>query len=125
MKNNGIENLKKRTLTDTVCSIIVAIISLCIALLIVSFIFIEIRKNGKPFSKVIIWELRILAITIMVGAYAPDIITNIVAGNTVFIEYIIFSSKNLLITALGVSIGMLSEIFVYGYELQEDMDSIA
>lgn len=43
-------------------------------------------------------------------------------GNTMVIG---LNPKTLLIAMLGVIIGILSEVFVYGYELQDDMDLIA
>ena len=37
----------------------------------------------------------------------------------------ILNAKNVIVSVIGVVIGIVSEIFVYGYELQDDMDSIA
>jgi hypothetical protein len=36
-----------------------------------------------------------------------------------------FDVVNFAFSVLGVLIGIISEIFVYGYELQDDNDSIA
>ena len=97
----------------------------CIALVIVSLIFLDLRKNGKPFSKAIILKMRILSVLIMIGAFLPNIfagLSTLSNGNTMVIG---LNPKTLLIAMLGVIIGILSEVFVYGYELQDDMDLIA
>ncbi|MDE6314681.1 MAG: hypothetical protein K2M46_13880 [Lachnospiraceae bacterium] len=149
--DNKIHKLKKRTFADTICTIIIAIATLFISVIelmsyqytkghfsecitngvngiivsvimgLVAAIFVELRIKGKPFSKSIIWLLRIIAVILIFGAYVPDIIASIITNS----EITILSTEHLLVVILGVTIGMLSEIFVYGYQLQEDMDSIA
>lgn len=160
MNNNRIESLKKRTKVDMICSFIVAIIAVVIAVtefsayvsmdgtypehltngiyaiftfgivLILGLILLEVHKIGKPFSKRIINELRVLAVFVIVGGMLPDaivsIITDIVNGTFSQVDIdLMLSSKNIIISIIGVVIGVVSEIFVYGYELQDDIDLIA
>lgn len=159
MKDSKIESLKKRTLADTICCLVIAIASLGIAfiefiqyitterdfpyhisngiyeimlsiiLVLVSMILMDARKNEKPFSKPIIWKLRIMSVVIIIGSFMPGPIASLVdavmSNSDLVIEIALPQIKNFMISTFGVIIGILSEIFVYGYELQEDMDSIA
>ncbi len=98
--------------------------------LITGLILLEVRKTGKPFSKKIINKLRSLAVLVTLAGLLPDAAASIINGifngtiNQVGIE-LVFSGKNVIIAIVGVVIGIVSEIFIYGYELQDDMDSIA
>lgn len=160
MKDSKIENLRKRTLISTICSILIAFVELintiiefwayfttdgtfpehitngvchiviCVMLVIVSLIFVEVRKKDKPFSESIIFKLRILGIVAMIGAYLPNIVTAIVLianGVMTATESLtdLLSAKNFFVCVLGMTIVILSAVFVYGYELQDDMDLIA
>lgn len=153
--DNKSDKLKNRLKIDTICCLITAIVmgllalinmcyflscketyldtlsgaagafTICLSFVIISLILVEIKKTGKPFTKSIIWKLRILAIWIMFGAFLPDLTTltaEFILRNTF---EIIINTKNLFTCLLGVVIGILSEIFVYGYELQDDVDLIA
>ncbi|NLK65771.1 MAG: DUF2975 domain-containing protein [Tissierellia bacterium] len=98
--------------------------------LITGLILLEVCKTGKPFSRKIINKLRVLAILVIVAGFLPDAVTPIVddmlnGASTQIGFKLVFSEKNIIITVIGVVIGIVSEIFVYGYELQDDMDSIA
>lgn len=155
MKDIKAENLKKRIAVEMICGIAVAIamggmaivsiwsyiacegtyietlgkavqaLVMCIVFFIIDLIMIEIVKNGKPFSKSIIIKLQILAVWIMIGAYLPDIAIFVVNMSKNSVAEIVFDPKNVFIMLFGMIIGIISEIFYYGYELQEDMDSIA
>ena len=155
MKDMKVENLKKRITTEMICGMVVAIamggmalvsiwsyiacdgtyietlsqaiqaLVICIVFIIIDLIMIEIIKNGKPFSTSSIVKLRILAVWIMIGAYLPDVVVFVVSMIKINIAEIIFDPKNMFIMLFGIIIGIISEIFYYGYELQEDMDSIA
>jgi hypothetical protein len=97
--------------------------------IITGLILLEVSKIGRPFSKKIINKLRVLAILVIAAGLLPDSAA-IVIHNTfnpaakVGFEFV-FSTKNLIISVVGVIIGIISEIFVYGYELQDDIDLIA
>lgn len=155
MKDMKAENLKKRITVEMICGIAVAIamggmalvsiwsyiacdgtytetlgnavqaLVICIAFIIIDLIMIEIIKNGKPFTKSIILKLQVLAVWTMVGAYLPDIAMFVANMSKTGVAELIFDAKNMFVMLLGVIVGIVSEIFRYGYELQEDMDSIA
>ncbi|HPD01318.1 MAG: hypothetical protein GX625_08360 [Clostridiaceae bacterium] len=98
--------------------------------LITGLILLEIRKTGKPFSQKIINKLRVLAVLVIVAGLIPDAVTPIIDdmlnGSATQVAYkLVFSEKNIIIAIVGVVIGIVSEMFVYGYELQDDIDSIA
>ena len=152
MNNTMSTGLKKRTFTDTVITCIFCAAALAVSvwqlisfligrvpqylsnaaysfsifaeLGLLSLILLEIRKTGVPFSKKIITKLRIMAVIMIVTGIVPSYhMMRVTETNTDI--YVTFDSKNLLIMVVGVVIGILSEVFVYGYELQQDNDSIA
>ena len=85
----------------------------------------RIAVTGKPFDDKIVNLLRAIAITIMVGGFLPPFVEgfiNIVRGS----EFVLnFGDIDIFIPLAGVIVGILSEIFVYGKDLQEDNDLIA
>lgn len=155
MKDMKAENLKNRITVEMICGIAVAIamggmalasiwsyiacdetytetlgnavqaLVICIAFIIIDLIMIEIIKNGKPFTKSIILKLQVLAVWTMVGAYLPDIAVSLANMLKFNVAEVIFDAENMFVMLLGMIVGIISEIFRYGYELQEDMDSIA
>lgn len=156
MEDKKANCLKKRVLADTICSIIIAVVVLfmaimefvayspadadyvghirngiyavivSVALVLISLILLEVRKHSRPFSKGVIWKLRILAVWIIVSSLLSGVITQIIQSGSKM-ELVVFpvNTTILLVVVLGVIIGILSEIFVYGHELQNDMDYIA
>lgn len=81
-------------------------------------------------KKQIINKLRTLAVLVIVTGLIPDALTPIIddilnGSATQFAYKLVFSEKNVIIAIVGVVIGIVSEMFVYGYELQDDIDSIA
>ncbi len=147
------EKLKKRTFADTVlscifcfCAIVGVVyqfigyvnhpkikeyisnglftVVIFAELCFLSLILLEIRKTGKPFSKKIITKLRVMAIILFGGGLIPSYMTSSISENESLVSAT-FDMQNVLIIALGVIIGIISEIFVYGLSLQEDNDSIA
>ncbi len=98
--------------------------------LITGLLLLQIHRNGQPFSKKTVNMLRILAVTVMLCGVFPDVIVRIIANavqnNSAMIPVsFLLEGKNLAIMGTGAAIGIISEIFIYGYELQEDNDSIA
>ncbi|WP_024861557.1 DUF2975 domain-containing protein [Ruminococcus flavefaciens] len=91
---------------------------------LLALILLEIRKTGKPFSKKIITKLRIMAVVLIAGALIPSYAT-VPISEQEYSVVIVFDMQNMLFIALGVIIGILSEVFVYGLSLQEDNDMIA
>ena len=100
-------------------------IVMMLPLLIVYLILKRIEKTGKPFDEKIVKMLRILALMIIIAGVLPAFVetfANLVRFETFTVE---FNGFDLFIPLLGVIIGIISEIFVYGKELQEDSDLIA
>lgn len=155
MKDNKVEGLKKRLKGDAICCIIVAIVMgmfavaelsmyfscdgafpdmlkgsvqglvMSISFVIISLIMVEITKHGKPFSKRIIVKLRVLGIWVMISAYLPDAVPCLVEFVRNNEGYFFPEISHVFVSFLGILLVIISEIFYYGYELQEDVDSIA
>lgn len=153
--NNNVNDLKKRTASDFYISLFITVVSIiifiknmisfiltkdvafienatyagliAIIVFLVCLIIFDFRKNNNPFAMPIVWKLRALAIFVILTSLLPDVITRIaigvVGGENIVIN--LFTGDNLLVGVLGVVIGIISEIFVYGHILQDDMDSIA
>lgn len=101
-------------------------IAIVVVTLILGFVLLDVRKNGTPFTKRVINLLRSLAVIVMITGLLPEMFTPIIdEARTGTIHFDIFSGSNVIIIIIGVCIGIISEIFVYGYELQKDNDSIA
>lgn len=63
---------------------------------------------------------------VILGGIIAPIIQDMVNGTSSEISVeLVMSAKNVIVSIIGVVIGVVSEIFVYGYELQDDVDSIA
>lgn len=145
------EKLKKRTFIDTILSCIFCfaalvcaiwqfmcyvdhkntgeylINSLCALVIfaelgLLALILLEIRRTGKPFSKNIITKLRIMAVMLFAGGLIPSYATVPFSENEISL---VFDMQNILKIGIGVIIGIISEVFVYGLSLQEDNDLIA
>ena len=155
MKDNKVERLKKRLTGDAICCIIIAVVMgvfaiaelsmyfscngefanmlngsvqglvMSITFVIISLIIFEIMKHGKPFSKRIIVKLRVLGIWVMLSAYLLDVVSFIVEFLKNNEGYFFPDMSNVFVSLLGVLLIIISEIFYYGHELQEDVDSIA
>jgi len=110
---------EKEFLTNSLCTLVIFA-----ELGLLALILLEIRKTGKPFSKKIITKLRLMAIILFGGGLIPSYMTSSISENESLISAS-FDMQNILIITLGVIIGIISEIFVYGLSLQEDNDSIA
>lgn len=97
------------------------------ALFTLTLIFWDIHKKDSPFCQSVIVKLRVLAAVFFCIALIPVLFASAAevftsAGNTasLFISYDFW-----LLLLAGLIIGIISEIFVYGKELQEDNDTIA
>lgn len=85
----------------------------------------RIEETGKPFDDSTIKYLRAIAgILIITGLLSYGVAAGVdfIRNGTAEIE---FHNIDLVIPIVGVNIGIISEIFVYGKELQEDNDLIA
>ena len=147
------ESLKKRTKSDMIFSFIIATfmgvvafsqiksyfiggkdilnlyngmysLILCGVCIILGLILREVQLNGKPFTKKITKMLRSIAVIVIIGGFVPAVVSPFVINDGTTFSFH-FDVINFAFSALGVMIGIISEIFVYGYELQDDNDSIA
>ena len=145
--------LKKRTRSDMVISFIVAALMaipaflqfesyfkggkdvqnlyngmysviVCTVCIILGLALREVQINGKPFKKKIITMLRIIAVIVFLSGFVPAMAVPLAVSTGDAISFR-FDVINVAFSVLGVLIGIISEIFVYGYELQDDNDSIA
>ena len=142
--------LQKRLKSDRICTLIAMGLTVLMALLeLIKFIqfgdaellrnFIQwgigaaclfilfrllkrIDVTGKPFDDSTIRHLRAIAFTLLIGtpvAYAVEIFVNMIKDNMTEVHF------SFAMPMVAVFIGIISEIFVYGKELQEDNDLIA
>ncbi len=98
---------------------------ICIILLILGSMLLYIRKNGKPFSKYNIRKLQIIAWLTMGCGILPSVLSGVImfiGTNSFGWEY---GVHEIITMFLGCAIGIISEIFHYGNELQDDVDLIA
>jgi len=103
----------------------VSSIMMAVLFLIAYFMMQNIVKEGKPFSRKNIKRLRIMSIIIMLAALIPGSV-KLLMTFAVFLNVTVqFSQISFLVLVLGVLLGVISEVFRYGYELQEDLDQIA
>ncbi len=114
-----IGNGPKQYLTNAVYSFAISFV-----LLLLCLILANVRKNGKPFSAAIIWKLRIIAVIIVAAGCMPSYV-EVNTSDNIKIVYTTVNFQNFFIIALGVIVGIISQIFVYGHKLQEDNDLIA
>ncbi|MBR2283500.1 MAG: hypothetical protein IJ874_03650 [Ruminococcus sp.] len=113
------DNAAKQYLTNAVYSFTIAA-----ELLILSCIFADIRKNGKPFARAVINRLRIMSIILLIAGNMPNYI-EIPVSDTSKAIVTSFNLQNMLMIVVALIILLISEIFVYGRKLQEDNDLIA
>jgi len=65
-----------------------------------------------------------MAVILFIGGLMPSYTEIGVDAQTEMVTFT-FDAKNMLIIFIGVIIGIISEVFVYGLSLQEDNDLIA
>ncbi|MBQ8961420.1 MAG: hypothetical protein IJ071_09480 [Ruminococcus sp.] len=109
----------KQYLTNAVYSI-----ALAAEVLLLCLILIHVRIKGTPFTKTVIWILRIMAVILFLTGCMPSFV-EVSSDPSSFAVSTTFGFQNFLVFGLGAVIGVISEIFVYGRELQEDNDLIA
>ena len=96
-----------------------------LAIFFIFMILNRVSKTGKPFDSTVINYLRTAALTIIVGGVLPffaTMVLGVVKDSGFSIE---IGNIDILIPLVGVALGIVSEIFVYGRDLQEDNDLIA
>ena len=88
-------------------------------------VFAQVQKEHTPFTRKNVRYLRIAAVLTMLLGLLPGAIKlfmSIVVYNT---AYAPFTVGAILTVSIGIVLGMISEIFVYGCAVQEDLDQIA
>lgn len=96
-----------------------------IALFLLAMILKRITVTGKPFDLKVINFMRGMAVAIMIGGILPPFaegFVEVTKGNMFDLN---FGDIDIFIPLAGVIVGIISEIFVYGKDLQEDNDLIA
>lgn len=118
----------KGTAPEILLSESILYIFIAVVLLLLSLILGEIHKTGRPFSKKAIGRLRAMAFVLIFASIIPNTASSMVCDflDADALSFSLgFESINLVVMIFGVVMGLVSEIFKYGFELQENMDSIA
>lgn len=96
-------------------------------MMVLSLILWDIRKKESPFCRSVVNKLRGLAFAFFITGFAPFLITlpvDFFTGMSMTATAVLTYNFWFILLA-GLIIGIVSEIFVYGTELQEDNDMIA
>ncbi len=96
-----------------------------LAIFFIFLILSRVRKTGKPFDSTVITYMRAASLTVIVGGVLPFFLTMILGVIKESGFSIEIANIDLLMPLVGVALGIVSEIFVYGKDLQEDNDLIA
>ena len=97
------------------------------ALLILSFLLNDIHKNGKPLTQANVTRLRIMAVLLFASPLLP-VLAKILAGfldPTATSMQFTFGFEEILLFVCGIIVGIISEVFLYGTVLEEEMNQIA
>ena len=103
----------------------VSSIMMAVLFLFAYFMMQNIVKDGKPFSRKNINRLRIMAVITMLAALIPGSVEMLMTFAVFSNAIVQLPQVTILVLVLGVLLGVISEVFRYGYELQEDLDQIA
>lgn len=98
---------------------------LSVTLFLLFAVLQRITKTGKPFDKTIVTLLRVMAVVVIVGGVLPSCVEVFIVVIRGGIYTIDIADLDIFVPVLGVMIGIFSEIFSYGNDLQEDNDMIA
>ena len=121
---NGNTNEKMCLIIDS-AGRAVSSVMMGVLFLLAYFMMQNIVKDGKPFSRKNINRLRIMAVTTMLAAIIPGSVEMLMTFAVFSNASVQLSQVSVLVLVLGVLLGVISEVFRYGYELQEDLDQIA
>ena len=101
---------------------------IAVAMLLFSFVLREIHRTGKPFSKMNVNRFRAMAFILIFASIIPEAAKGLVGfadPTATDATFQLLNARSLCVMFFGVVCGLVSEIFKYGYELQDSMDSIA
>jgi magnesium-transporting ATPase (P-type) len=101
---------------------------LCIAVaqILLSAILSEIIKSGRPFLAGNVKKIRAMAVILM-ASFPLEVLSTMVLGfaDSRHNTGIIINFGSLAIMFMGAVVGIISEVFFYGKELEEEIDQIA
>ncbi|MDD6215716.1 MAG: hypothetical protein PUB28_03035 [Roseburia sp.] len=100
---------------------------LAVSQLLLSLVLLEIAKSGKPFGKGNVKKVRGMAL-VLIASYPLQMLLSLILegmnpASNGFIVKIQFD--DIIVLLFGAIIGIISEIFFYGKEIEEEMDTIA
>lgn len=100
---------------------------LAISQFLLSLVLLEITKSGKPFGGGNVRKIRWMAI-VLIASYPVQLLLSLVLegmnpASKGFVVQVQFDDFILFI--FGAIIGIISEIFFYGKEIEDEMDTIA
>lgn len=112
---------------DDVISFFTRLFSITIAQIILSFMLRNIINTGRPFSSNNASKIRAIAIVLICSFPLEIILTLIGHGmcSTQNANLICINYEGIILMFIGTIIGIISEIFFYGKELEDEMDQIA
>ncbi len=118
---NGNINIKMCVIIQEIGTLIKTIIMA----IIFCFAYLILVNIYEPFSPKNIYRLRIIAVLTMLLALLPESVMIIVKLVVFYNVNISISQINFFVLMTGVLLGVISEIFNYGHELQEEIEQIA
>ena len=106
---------------------ILKLIIISVVVASVYFMFDKIKKGESPFQRDSVKILRCAAILIIVEGILPGVVKFLIAffSMSCVSMNMTFDPQDIFIVVLGIVVGMISEVFRYGCDLQEDSDLIA
>lgn len=124
LDDTGNTNVKANIIMDNVNGVVRSALMEIIFILLYTML-LQVKKGLTPFSRNCVTILRMVAVFSFLLALLPKVVD--IIGSMIVFKYITisFSSLNFYIISIGVVFGILSEIFKFGCELQEDIDQIA
>lgn len=118
------ENAKVTAIAETAEYMVNALLLGTIFLLL-HFVIRNFVKQKTPFVKQNIILMRGIAVLTILSAMLPGISKAMLSLALLESGTIHFSIMNFWLLMLGVALGVIAEIFRYGYSLQEEMNQIA
>ena len=96
------------------------------AVVLLAMVLTSIGKEGRPFTKGNVNKFRGMAILMVVCAVCRVLVSSVAGFFDPQASFqLTFGVTDLVYGVIGAILGIISEIFYYGYGLQEELDSIA
>lgn len=108
-------------------SLFVKLSCLAVSQLLLGLILQEITKGGKPFNNRNVKKIRWMAI-VLIASWPIQIIVSVILTamnpmtNGILIQ---IGFNDIVLSLFGAIIGIISEIFFYGKEIEDEIDTIA